>query len=163
MKISKNLCFMYRQNFKNFPKNVQNGAGMRWKNQNFFGWPIWPPKMPNLFGLANHASKNAKFVWIGPKITIFAQLSTNKQCHNSFPIHPISISTCCTQLPSAFLLCSYNRSHWFELVSSVQDNKQIRNSENSCGHRVAPQSWIFFGSVYTIFIWPTVMERAEYL
>ena len=69
MKISENPCFMYGQSFKNFPKNVRI---VRWKNQNWLGLPIWPPKMPNLFGLANQASKNAKFVRIGSKIAIFA-------------------------------------------------------------------------------------------
>ena len=71
MKISENPCFMYGQNFKNFPKNVRIGSGMHWKNQNLLRLPIWPPKMPNLFGLANWASKNAKFVQIGSKIAIF--------------------------------------------------------------------------------------------
>ena len=70
---------------------------------------------------------------------------TNKLCHKSFPVHPISIGTHCTWLPLAFLPCSYNRSHWFERVSSVQDNKHMRNSENSSGRGVEPQSWIFLG------------------
>jgi hypothetical protein len=68
MKISENPCFMYGQNFKNFPKNVRIGAGIHQKNQNLFGLPIWPPKIPNLFGLANQASKNVKFVRLAPKL-----------------------------------------------------------------------------------------------
>ena len=90
MKISENLCFMYGQNFKNILKNFQIGAGIHWKNQNLFGLPIWPPKMPNLFELANQASKNAKFVWIGSKITIFARLSVSTQT-NYVIIHSPSI------------------------------------------------------------------------
>ena len=90
MKISENPCFMYGQNFKNFPQNVRIGAGMRRKNQNLFGLPIWPPKKPNLFGLANQASKNAEFVWIGPEITIFARLSVSTQT-NYVIIHSPSI------------------------------------------------------------------------
>jgi len=72
MEISENPCFMYGQIFKNFSKNVWIGAGVHWKSQNLLGLPIRPQKMPNLFGPANQASKNAKFVRIGSKITIFA-------------------------------------------------------------------------------------------
>ena len=90
MKISENPCSMYGQNFKKFPKNVRIGASMHRKNQNLFGLPIWPPKKPNLFGLANQASKNAKFVRIGPEITIFARLSVSRQT-NYVIIHSPSI------------------------------------------------------------------------
>jgi hypothetical protein len=102
MKISENPCFMYGQNFKNFPKNVRIGAGMRRKNQNLFGLPIWPPKMPNLFGLANQASKTAKFVRTGQlglkkclicsDWPIFARLSVSTQT-NYVIIHSPSISS----------------------------------------------------------------------
>ena len=43
-----------------------------------------------------------------PQNCHFCLKYTNKQCHNSFPVHPISIGTHCAWLPSAFPLCSYN-------------------------------------------------------
>ena len=162
MKISENPYFMYRQNFKNFPKNVRIGAGMRRKNQNLFGLAIWPPKMPNLFGLANQASKNANFVRIGPKITIFAQLSVSTQTNYVIirsPSIPSALVPRCARLPSAFLPCSYNRSYWFEQVSSVQDNKQMRNSENSSGRRVAPSHEFFWECLHHLYLTYRIKKR----
>jgi hypothetical protein len=45
MEISKNLGFIYGQNFKNFAKYVQIAAGIHQKSQNLLGLPIWPQKM----------------------------------------------------------------------------------------------------------------------
>ena len=63
MKIFENLALTYRQNFKNFLKNVQTAAGIGPKSQNLFGWTIRPPKNPNLFGQGHQASKTANFLW----------------------------------------------------------------------------------------------------
>jgi hypothetical protein len=52
MEISENLGFMYGQNFKSFTKYVRIAAGIHQNIQNLLGLPIWPQKMPNLFGLA---------------------------------------------------------------------------------------------------------------
>ena len=94
---------------------------------------------------------------------------TNKLCHNSFPGHetgyflPTVIHSLIPFLAER-IIWSVNddgilRSHWFEQVSSVQDNIQMRNSENSSGRGVAPQSWIFFGNVYAMFSWPTESRK----
>jgi hypothetical protein len=73
MEISENPGFMYGQNFKIFSKYVWIAAGMHRKSQILFGFPIRPQKNPNLFGLANQASKNANFVRIGFKNSNFAR------------------------------------------------------------------------------------------
>ena len=128
MKIFENPCFMYGQDFKNFPKNVC---------------------------IAHLAPQNAKFVWIGPKITIFSRLSVSTQT-NYVIIHSLSIPRIFFANTDPFSLIPFLveriirsvnddgilRSHWFAQVSSVQlqDNKQMKNSENSSGHGVAPQS-----------------------
>jgi len=44
---------------------------MHGKIENLLGWPIRPPKNPNLFGPANQASKNGNFVRIGLKKLLF--------------------------------------------------------------------------------------------
>jgi hypothetical protein len=78
MENSENLGFMYRQNFKNFSKSVRIAAGMHQKSQKLLGLPIWPQKNPNLFGLANQASKNAKFVRIGLQNGNFARIASGR-------------------------------------------------------------------------------------
>jgi hypothetical protein len=45
------------------------------KSQILFGWPIRPPKNPNLFKPANQASKNCNFVQISLKNNNFAPRS----------------------------------------------------------------------------------------
>ena len=101
MKISENPCFMYGQSFKKMfglcvekTKICSDCPSGPPKCQICSDWPIRPQKTLNLFGLA-------------PKLP-FLRKYTNKLCHNSFPVHPISIGTRCTRLPSAFLPCSYN-------------------------------------------------------
>ena len=84
-------------------------------------WPIRLQEMLNLSGLA-------------PKLPFLCKY-TNKLCHNSFPVHPISIGTCCTRLPSAFLLCSYNS---FSCLQNIL--KFPPHGDNSSGCGVAPQS-----------------------
>jgi hypothetical protein len=113
-------------------------------------------KKPKFVRIANLAPQSAKFVWIGPKITIFAWLSVRKQTNNviiHFPCIPsetgyfFANTNPFSLIPFLVerIIQSVNddgilKSHWFEQVSSVQDNKQIRNSENSSGRGVAPQS-----------------------
>jgi hypothetical protein len=82
MENSENLGFMYGQNIKNFSKFVWIAAGMHQKSQNFHRLPIWPQKNPNLSGLANQVSKNAKFVQIGLQNGNFTWIASG-QCSDS--------------------------------------------------------------------------------
>ena len=95
---------------------------------------------------------------------------TNKQCHNPFPMHPIrdriffANTNPFSLIPFVVerIIHSVNddgilKSHWFEQVSSVQDNKQMRNSKNLSGHRVAPQSCEYILGVST----PSDLQNQE--
>ena len=94
MKISENPCFMYGQNFKKFPKKCSDWTRHALKKPICSDCPSGPQSAKfevrtGQSGLKNHqicsdwpdyqALKNAKFVRIGPKITIFARLSLSTQ------------------------------------------------------------------------------------
>jgi hypothetical protein len=95
MEISENLGFMYGQNFKSFTKYVRIAAGIHQNSQNLLGLPIWPQKMPNLFGLATKMAISLGSLPDDAQTVIYDFLHS---------VNPISI-TCHT---SALLACCYN-------------------------------------------------------
>ena len=120
-------------------------------------WPIRPQKMSNLFDWP----QNYHFCMAKCKYT-------NKQCHNSFPsetgyflpapILSLSFHSWRRELSGVSMMMEF----WGVIGGSKYPVCKTINKweiENSSSREVAPQSWIIFESVYTIFIWPTESRK----